>query len=55
MTWKQDPLCMEPQPKRYFAIHCYTCKKDVCSKAKAAASHKGPECAYLDENRKRMD
>lgn len=50
-----DSTYNEPKPKRYFAIHCFTCKKNLPGKSHCH-NHLGHDVHYvkpdgsLDEN-----
>lgn len=41
-------------PRRYHAIHCFTCKKNLPSKS-YAKMHRGHDVDYVDKDGKRDD
>ena len=53
MRIKLDSDYMEPKPRKFHKIHCFTCKRDLKSKA-AASVHRGHDVDYLDEKLERM-
>lgn len=50
MNWKSDPTYMEPKPKKWLRIHCFTCTKDVPTKASAKKSHLGHDVHYVNKS-----
>ena len=49
MAWKQDPLYAEPKPKKYDRIFCFTCRKNVPSKAMVRPAHIDHQVVYLNK------